>query len=79
MASNCVVPKHRIMSAYEQKIEIPDKKYQYLLFAADPYETIAFKIPNLEIDTQDNKYYQNWNETKKIYTLQIYFKQEHNK
>lgn len=67
------------MSAYEQKIEIPDKKYQYLLFAADPYETIAFKIPNLEIDTQDNKYYQNWNETKKIYTLQIYFKQEHKK
>ena len=57
------------MSAYEQKIEIPDKKYQYLLFAADPYETIAFKIPNLEIDTQDNKYYQNWNEAKKIYTL----------
>ena len=36
------------MSAYEQKIEPPDKKWQYLLFAAEPYETIAFKVdPNL--------------------------------
>lgn len=25
--SSAVLPKHRIMSAYEQKIEIPDKKY----------------------------------------------------
>ena len=62
------------MSAYEQKIEIPDKKYQYLLFAADPYETIAFKIPNIELETHESKYYQNWNEAKKVYTLQIYFK-----
>ena len=54
---NNYVPKHRIMSAYEQKIEIPDKRYQYLLFAADPYETIAFKIPNLEIDNNENKFY----------------------
>lgn len=32
------------MSAYEQKLEVPDKNYQYLLFACDPYETIAFKV-----------------------------------
>ena len=32
------------MSAYEQKIEPPDRKWQYLLFAAEPYETIAFKV-----------------------------------
>ena len=32
------------MSAYEQRIEPPDKKWQYLLFAAEPYETIAFKV-----------------------------------
>jgi splicing factor 3A subunit 2 len=38
------------MSPWEQKIEQIDKNYQYLLFAADPYETIAFKIPNLEIE-----------------------------
>ena len=34
------------MSAYEQRIEPPDKKWQYLLFAAEPYETIAFKVIN---------------------------------
>ena len=32
------------MSAYEQKVEPPDRKWQYLLFAAEPYETIAFKV-----------------------------------
>jgi splicing factor 3A subunit 2 len=31
-------PRHRFMSAYEQKIDTPDKNYQYLLFAAAPYE-----------------------------------------
>lgn len=32
------------MSSFEQKIEVPDKNVQYLLFACDPYETIAFKV-----------------------------------
>ena len=32
------------MAAYEQKVEPPDRKWQYLLFAAEPYETIAFKV-----------------------------------
>ncbi|PIK39456.1 putative splicing factor 3A subunit 2-like [Apostichopus japonicus] len=36
-------PRHRFMSAYEQRVEPPDKKWQYLLFAAEPYETISFK------------------------------------
>lgn len=30
-------PRHRFMSAYEQKVETPDKNYQYILFAAEPY------------------------------------------
>lgn len=41
----------RFMSAYEQKVETPDKNFQYLLFACDPYETIAFKIPNKPVST----------------------------
>ena len=40
------------MSSYEQKVEPWDKKYQYVVFACDPYETIAFKIPNVEIATR---------------------------
>jgi splicing factor 3A subunit 2 len=39
-----IVPRHRFMAAYEQRVEPPDKKWQYLLFAAEPYETIAFKV-----------------------------------
>lgn len=45
------IPKHRVMSAFEQKIEQPDKNYQYLIFSAEPYENVAFKIPNVEIET----------------------------
>jgi splicing factor 3A subunit 2 len=37
------------MSAYEQKVEPPDRKWQYLLFAAEPYETIAFKVNILSL------------------------------
>ena len=38
------------MSAYEQKRDLPDKRYQYLLVAALPFETVAFKIPAREVD-----------------------------
>ena len=43
--SDNVVPKHRFMSGFEQHVEAPDRRWQYLLFAAEPYETIAFKVP----------------------------------
>lgn len=39
-----VAPRHRFMSAFEQKLEAPDKAWQYLLVAAEPYETISFKV-----------------------------------
>ena len=39
-----VIPRHRFMSAYEQRVEPPDRQWQYLLFAAEPYETIGFKV-----------------------------------
>ncbi|MCL4135165.1 UNVERIFIED_CONTAM: hypothetical protein GTU68_036674 [Idotea baltica] len=51
-----VIPRHRFMSAYEQKVEPPDRKWQYLLFAAEPYETIAFKVPSREVDKSENKF-----------------------
>lgn len=64
------------MSAFEQKIEAPDKNYQYLLFAAEPYETIAFKIPNMEIDRnlEQGKFYINWDPRHKTFVLQLHFK-----
>lgn len=53
-------PRHRFMSAYEQRVEQQDKSVQYLLFAAEPYEVIAFKIPNVEIDNSEDKFFYFW-------------------
>ena len=66
-------PKYRIMSSFEQHVEKPDNKYQYLLIAAEPYETIGFKIPNIEIDFADGKYFESWEKEHKKYTLQLFF------
>lgn len=64
------------MSAYEQRIEPPDKKFQYLLFAAEPYETIGFKVPSREIDKSDNKFWTHWNPDARQFFLQLAFKSE---
>lgn len=68
-------PRHRFMSAYEQRKEAQDKKYQFLLFAADPYEVIAFKIPNSEVDRSD-RLFSYWDQDSKVYSLQLPFKPE---
>jgi splicing factor 3A subunit 2 len=44
---------------------------QYLLFAADPYETIGFKIPNLKIDKSEGRFFSNWDKDGKTFTLQV--------
>ena len=67
-------PRHRFMSAYEQRVEPPDKAFQYVVFAAEPYENIAFKIPNLEVDKSEGRFFTNWDREGKSFTLQLYFK-----
>jgi splicing factor 3A subunit 2 len=67
-------PRHRFMSSYEQKVEPPDSKFQYLLLSCEPYETIAFKVPNMEIDKDDNKFFASWDGARKVFTMQIFFK-----
>jgi splicing factor 3A subunit 2 len=67
-------PRHRFMSAYEQHVEAPDKRYQYILFAAEPYETVAFKIPNQEIDKSEGKFMTKWDAQKLSFSLQLHFK-----
>ena len=62
------------MSAYEQKVETWDKRYQYLLVAAEPYEVIAFKVPNMEIDKSRERFFTHWEPDKKVFTLQLHFK-----
>ncbi|EFC49961.1 splicing factor 3a, subunit 2 [Naegleria gruberi] len=72
-------PRFRIMSSYEQKQEPPNPKYQYLLFAADPYETIAFKIPNKPIDRGEGKFITEWDKDTYSMTLKLHFQKEDQK
>jgi len=67
-------PRYRFMSSYEQKVEAWDKRYQYLLFAAEPYEVIAFKVPNAEVDKSPERLFTHWERDKKLFTLCISFK-----
>ena len=71
-----VVPRVRFMSAFEQKIEEPDKNYQYLMVAAEPYNTTAFKIQAREIDRRDGRYWTWFDEDNKEFWVQIMFKTE---
>eukprot|EP00850_Spirogloea_muscicola_P016957 SM000141S00901 [mRNA] locus=s141:251255:253959:+ [translate_table: standard] len=67
-------PRHRFMSSYEQKVEPWNKAYQYLLFAAEPYENVAFKVPSTEIDKAPAKFFTHWDPDSRMFTLQLYFK-----
>eukprot|EP00793_Prasinoderma_coloniale_P005861 PRCOL_00004335-RA len=74
-----VTPRHRFMSAYEQRQEPVDKRYQYVLFAAEPYETIAFKVPNHEVDrgargAPATKLFTHWDSASKTFFVQFHFK-----
>ena len=67
-------PRHRFMSAFEQRVDLPrDKRYQYVLFAAEPYETIAFKIPNEALDRDPGRLITHWDEDEKKFTVTLYF------
>lgn len=70
-------PRHRFMSSFEQRIESPpDRRYQYLLFAAEPYETVAFKIPNEPIDKEPGRFVTHWDADEKKFTVTLYFQEQ---
>jgi splicing factor 3A subunit 2 len=69
-------PRVRFMSAYEQKVEEPDKNYQYLLVAAEPYETCGFKLQAREVDKREGRYWTWFDEDSKEFWVQISFKTE---
>ncbi|XP_003368594.1 splicing factor 3A subunit 2, partial [Trichinella spiralis] len=72
-----VIPRHRFhVKPTSKKIEPPDKRWQYLLFAAEPYETIAFKIPSREVDKGEGKFWTLWNKDTKQFFLQFAFRVE---
>lgn len=71
-------PRHRFMSAFEQKREAADARYQYLLFAAEPYETVAFKIPNEPIDKSEGRFVTHWDSEARKLTVTLYFEEKTN-
>jgi splicing factor 3A subunit 2 len=73
-----VIPRHRFMGAYEQKIESPNNAYQYLVIAAEPYESISFKIQSTKVDETPGKFWTHWDQDLKQFSLQFFFKSERN-
>ena len=54
-------------------MEDADNNYLYLLFAADPYDTICFKIPNREIENRKAGLSQTWDRHRKLYTVKVVY------
>ncbi|KAG0234480.1 Splicing factor 3A subunit 2 [Actinomortierella wolfii] len=71
-----VEPRFRFMSAYEQQVQAPNKAYQYLVIAAEPYESIAFKVQSREIDRAEGRLWSHWDVDQKRYTMQFFFKHD---
>ena len=72
-----IIPRIRFMSAFEQKIDDPpDKNFQYMLVAAEPYETCAFKIQAREIDRREGRLWEWFDEDNKEFWVQVLFKTE---
>jgi len=72
-AADAAQPRHRFMSAFEQRVEPADKNYQYLLCACEPYETVAFKIPAHKIDKREGMFAADWDGGKKKFVVKLHF------
>ncbi len=64
------------MSAFSQRVEEPDKNFQYLCVAAEPYETCGFKIPARELDKREGRMFEFWDPDSKEYWVQVMFMTE---
>ena len=72
-----VRPRVRFMSAFEQKVEDPpDRNYQYLLVAAEPYETCGFKLQAREVDRREGRFWSWFDEDSREFWIQVLFKTE---
>lgn len=72
-----VQPRVRFMSAFEQKVDDPpDKAFQYLLVAAEPYETCGFKLQAREVDRREGRFWTWWDGDSREFWIQVMFKTE---
>lgn len=80
------------MSAFEQRVEVQDRAWQYLVvrpftfppprwnvlncfgqIAAEPYQSIAFKIQAREIDSAEGMAWEHWDVDTKTLSFQFLF------
>lgn len=74
MVAPDATPKVRFMSAFEQRVDDPpDKNFQYMLVAAEPYETCGFKLQAREIDRSEDRYWTWWDADLKEFWVQVMF------
>lgn len=72
-----ITPKVRFMSAFEQKVDDPpDKNFQYMLVAAEPYQTCGFKLQAREVDRTNDRFWTWWDSDLKEFWVQVMFKTE---
>ena len=72
-----ITPKVRFMSAFEQKVDDPpDKNFQYMLVAAEPYQTCGFKLQAREVDRTNDRFWTWWDNDLKEFWVQVMFKTE---
>lgn len=70
-------PLHRWLNSFEQNVEPRDTSKQYLVFACEPYDSLAYSFPSsLNVATADNtdpkdiqRYFCRWNPVDKTYLL----------
>jgi splicing factor 3A subunit 2 len=71
-----VKPRFRFMSTWESIVEPADKRFQYLICAAEPYESVAFKIESRQIDRREGKLWTHWDTDIKQYSVQFLYMTE---
>jgi splicing factor 3A subunit 2 len=71
--SRDIKPRYRFMSTWEQKVQAQDKRFQYFVVAAEPYESVAFKLQSLQVDQREGKFWTHWDCDTKQYSLQFMF------
>lgn len=64
-------PRYELLSVFQQKVEQPDPRFQYLVFAAEPYNNMAVKIPN--VPRAAKRILTDWDTTTKTFILQMGF------
>ena len=82
-----ITPQFRIMSELEvntqknggneineEEKNKSENKYHFVVFAAEPYENIAVKIPNMPLDYNTEKHFSFWDDGKKIFYLTLNYK-----